>query len=195
MVLAALLPSWGGEGLLGEVTGTLLATEPGTSWHHLVGVLIPQTQQIGSLGMHPVLKTSHGWAMSLLGWVQTQRVLTERSGTGQRGNAGCKDKLYLGTPRKVAPSAGKHRGVPGPMLSSIKAELFLLRHPGEGASGRSGCGRRRSLTRLFVRNFQPQLAKTSQVTGTVCEQTPAVSALHCSSSRPRAWLLLQGITY
>lgn len=110
-----------------------------------MGALSPQTQHIGSLGTHPVLTTSHGWAMSLLGWVQTQQVLTERSGTGQRGDAGCKGKLYLG------PTAGKHKGVPGPMLSSAKTELFLLRHR-----------RRRRLRRI-------RMWKTQESHPAVCE--------------------------
>ena len=59
----------------------------------------------GSLGTHPAPKTSHGQAMSLLRWVQTRGGPHQRSGTGQRGDAGRKGKLYQGHPQN-APKGG-----------------------------------------------------------------------------------------
>lgn len=83
----------------------------------------PQTQQSGSLRTHPAPKTSHGRAMSLLGWVQTRGVLTGvlgQVGGGMLGGRANCTRATPGTPQKVASDAGKHAGVPGPWADALQ---------------------------------------------------------------------------
>lgn len=124
-----------------------------------------------SLWTHPALKTLRGQAMSLLGWVQTQGVLTGGVGQVGVGDAGRQGKLYQGHPRNT-PKGGIRcwetcrcpramgQCSPGPRLRYCCWDI-----PGEGASGVSTLGPDAedggSLTQLFARDFQPQLAKTS----------------------------------
>lgn len=93
----------------------------------------PQIQESGSLRTHPAPKTSHGRAMSLLGWVQTWEGPHWRTGTDWRGGCWAAGQTAPGPPREhpkrwhlTLGNTQVSQGH-GPMLSRTKTEIFLLR--------------------------------------------------------------------